>query len=405
MIEPDYSSYSLRQLEESASTLDRERFPDRARRLDEELERRRRETPLAFEPTNLYLEADWVEHPTFEGKAREYFGIWIVNLALTVVTLGFYLPWARVRSRRYLYRTTRLAGHGFDYLAEPRRLLVGYLIVGFFALLYFVAPYVNPFLAFAVAGVFFVAMPWLIHKSMRFFLANSAYRNLRFRFAGTLSGAYGRYMLLPFVTALSLGMATPWIEKVRREYFFENVRYGSLHSSARLSTSFFYGVTIFFIAIMLCIGIVAVFLFMGNAANELGDAGGTTDTWTAYFVIAPFYFLMFALGTAFNTVLVNHCWESTSFDAVEGNRRVRVNVHSQLDAMRYAWIVLTNILLAVVTLGLYTPFGIVRLHRYRVSRVWFSGTGSLDDVVATAADDPSAIGESAADAFDFEFGF
>ena len=31
--------------------------------------------------------------------------------------------------------------------------------------------------------------------------------------------------------------------------------------------------------------------------------------------------------------------------------------------------------------------------------------GSLDDVMACAADDPDAIGESAADAFDLEFGF
>ena len=37
----------------------------------------------------------------FSGSAREYFGIWIVNLILTIITLGIYSAWAKVRRQIY----------------------------------------------------------------------------------------------------------------------------------------------------------------------------------------------------------------------------------------------------------------------------------------------------------------
>jgi hypothetical protein len=48
-----------------------------------------------------------IERPfEFRGEAREYFRIWIVNLALGIVTLGVYSAWAKVRSERYFYGNT-----------------------------------------------------------------------------------------------------------------------------------------------------------------------------------------------------------------------------------------------------------------------------------------------------------
>ncbi len=38
----------------------------------------------------------------FKGNGFEYFQIWIVNIVLTIVTLGIYSAWATVRNKRYL---------------------------------------------------------------------------------------------------------------------------------------------------------------------------------------------------------------------------------------------------------------------------------------------------------------
>ncbi len=42
----------------------------------------------------------------FHGNASEYFGIWIVNILLTIITLSLYAPWAKVRRLRYFYGNT-----------------------------------------------------------------------------------------------------------------------------------------------------------------------------------------------------------------------------------------------------------------------------------------------------------
>jgi uncharacterized membrane protein YjgN (DUF898 family) len=60
------------------------------------------------------------------GTSREYFGIWIVN---TLFTLGGYSPWAKVRTLRYFYRSTRLLGSSFDYTGDPLQILRGRVIV------------------------------------------------------------------------------------------------------------------------------------------------------------------------------------------------------------------------------------------------------------------------------------
>jgi uncharacterized membrane protein YjgN (DUF898 family) len=43
---------------------------------------------------------------SFTGGASEYFGIWIVNVLLSILTLGIYSAWAKVRNKRYFYGNT-----------------------------------------------------------------------------------------------------------------------------------------------------------------------------------------------------------------------------------------------------------------------------------------------------------
>ena len=45
---------------------------------------------------------------TFTGNGREYFGIWIVDVLLSIVTLGIYSAWAKVRRMQYFARNTQI---------------------------------------------------------------------------------------------------------------------------------------------------------------------------------------------------------------------------------------------------------------------------------------------------------
>lgn len=138
----------------------------------------------------------------FTGSASEYFRIWIINVFLTVVTLGIYNAWAKVRTRRYFYAHTTLDGHAFDYLANPVAILKGNLIVAAGLILFVVSQQFVPELNGVVVLGFYAVMPYLIYKSLRFRAHNSAYRNIRMHFHGSVRESYRIYfwwsLLIPF---------------------------------------------------------------------------------------------------------------------------------------------------------------------------------------------------------------
>ena len=51
----------------------------------------------------------------FSGTGGEYFRVWIVNVLLSIFTLGLYTPWARRRTARYFYDHTLIAGSPGEY--------------------------------------------------------------------------------------------------------------------------------------------------------------------------------------------------------------------------------------------------------------------------------------------------
>ena len=66
---------------------------------------------------------------SFHGRSSTYFKIWIVNILLSIFTIGIYSAWAKVRRLRYFYENTTLDGHQFGYHAQPVKILIGRLIV------------------------------------------------------------------------------------------------------------------------------------------------------------------------------------------------------------------------------------------------------------------------------------
>src|SRR5947207_8247898 len=89
----------------------------------------------------------------FSASTSEYFRIWIVNLALTIVTLGIYSAWAKVRKRRYLYSHTLIGGEGFEYRAKPWPILKGRLIaLGFVIAVFAAGNFVPAFAAQPLLG-------------------------------------------------------------------------------------------------------------------------------------------------------------------------------------------------------------------------------------------------------------
>lgn len=127
----------------------------------------------------------------FTGSGKEYFKIWIVNLLLTILTLGIYSAWAKVRRLQYFYRNTRLNDTSFEYHGTPKAILKGRLIaVGLFAV-YSIAGKVNPFLGVAIGLLMALVMPWLIVRSLRFKLITAAIADCAFPLPATTGRPIG----------------------------------------------------------------------------------------------------------------------------------------------------------------------------------------------------------------------
>src|SRR5262245_6312583 len=101
----------------------------------------------------------------FTGAGGEYFRIWIVNLAMTLLTLGIYSAWAKVRRLQYFYRNTTLAGSSFDYHGNPLAILKGRVIAVGLLLVYNIAGSFNIAVGLAVLAVLLGMAPWLIQRS------------------------------------------------------------------------------------------------------------------------------------------------------------------------------------------------------------------------------------------------
>src|SRR4051812_18246787 len=65
----------------------------------------------------------------FTGSGGEYFRVWIVNVLLSVVTLGFYTPFARRRTAQYFYGHTLVADSPLEFTAQQRKMVIGFVLL------------------------------------------------------------------------------------------------------------------------------------------------------------------------------------------------------------------------------------------------------------------------------------
>ncbi len=95
----------------------------------------------------VFGRADALRRGEFRGSAGEYFGIWIVNILLTIITVGIYSAWAKVRRNRYFYGNSYVDGHSFDYHAKGLQIFIGRAIVFGYIIAYNVLLTVSPIAA------------------------------------------------------------------------------------------------------------------------------------------------------------------------------------------------------------------------------------------------------------------
>jgi uncharacterized membrane protein YjgN (DUF898 family) len=360
----------------------------------------------------------------FRGSGAEYFRIWIVNLLLTILTLGIFSAWAKVRRLRYFYGSTFLDGHSFAYHARPAAILKGRLLVFAGYLAFFIALQVYQPLLWGLIPLAAVGLPWVLMRSRRFQLRMTSWRNLRFGFRGRYGSAVNAFvgwhiacvavlfvfiLLNPKPTFLVVALAILailypfWVHK-RVEYSLDNADYGQESFSFLTGSERFYlicgGTAVlsvaaylgFFYALLEIPGLLQREPFQSSEPlDQLIDAG--PKGWVALLAAA---FVGFAIAGMYRAWFLN-----ASFGGV----MIRLHsLNSRVGIFGLIWIKVTNLLGILLTLGLYYPFAKVRQVRYQLEHMSIEGSGRFEQILAADQGDSNALGEEAGDFFNVDLG-
>jgi uncharacterized membrane protein YjgN (DUF898 family) len=383
-------------------------------------------------------------HPfTFTGKGGEYFGIWIVNVILSIVTLGIYSAWAKVRRLQYFHRNTQVLGSSFDFHGRPIDILKGRLIAFGAYVAYAVLAKFSPVASIILGLALFAVIPYFAYKSLRFRLHNTSWRQVRFKFLGKVPGAYSAFFGWPIAAMMSAYALLPFAHHQASTYTLGNSSLGTTLAKFKASVGDFYKVYLKTFGLFLLYIFAVIFLswliiskssfdmksiFSGMAQATLDAEANAADSeeedeeevvpgrpnkqvdqkakdigqlaMLASLIplaIVGFYLLAFLLiGPYFNARINNIIWNGTTLGPLR--------FESTLSARKLSCITITNFLGIVLSLGFFKPFAAVRVAKYRVECLKLVAAGPIAAHVQAIAGDVNARGEEVAEMFDVDIG-
>lgn len=318
--------------------------------------------------------------------------IYFRNLALTLLTLGFYRFWARTEVRRLLWGHTSFLGDPLVYLGRPGELLIGFVVV----LVIFVPPafylsiVIVPDPEGKIAGL--PAVLSFAYLLMTFYLASvGAYTARRYRLSrtswrgirGAQSGSawtYGLFVLLYGVISLvTFGWFYPWqrVKLARR-------RIGNTYLGDRRCTFDGRGIDLLpTFALMVIGGGIAGFA-LEQAFGNAGAVASPVIVWLLFLNFRSRELRYFATRTALGGTRFSYGF-------------------SYLQYLRY---VVGNLLITIATLTTGWPFLQRRQFVFWQRHLAIEGTGEFASLRRSAEDGPK-IGEGLAEMFDsgFDVGF
>ncbi len=362
----------------------------------------------------------------FTGSGSEYFRIWIVNLLLTLVTLGLYYPWAKVRRLRYFYGSTLVDGAPLAFHGDPRKMFRGWLLVGVLFALYSMAGNFSAAAGFVALLIVAAIAPAMLKSSMQFRMANTSWRGLRFSFEGSLAGAYRAVvpLFVPGVVLVgALGLAAdpeqpplwygflalavtlvtvavlPWLFWKLKQYQHNHYALASVQTTFKASLGSFYRLFFKLVGVVLLVLVLPLALV---GALFLLNQGGAKPGATGMVLLAlaplPGVLVLLVVARSYLTArLQNLVWTKT------GNRSLRFV--SALPFAALLWLTLKNWLLMVLTLGLYWPFAAVAVARLRLEAVTVKTRQDPATLVTLLrAAEGEAAGDAAGDLFGLDIG-
>ncbi len=334
---------------------------------------------------------------SWAGNPWSLAGICLLNLLLIVVTLGIYWFWARSEYRRRMWQMVRVNGEPLEYTGTGWELFIGYLKVFFFILFPAIAIVVaaqlvlgpkNPLLVvliFALYIGFIVLFFAGIYRANRYILTRTRWRGIAF---GLGEGALGYAWLSiwsSLVTGLTLGWLYPWRATALRRRLTDAMRFGSLPFRFEGSSGPLYGpfALVWFILIPALTGLSFIFATIMQVAIK---AEGGQSAELAAAKAAALQFGPALYGTVIVAVIPLLFLGLSWLEVRKLNTFARATKASGLSAGleahagSYIWLIVSNTLIILLSIGILRPVAQARRLKYLVTRFSFTGSADLNEV-------------------------
>jgi len=305
---------------------------------------------------------------SFHGSGGTLFGIYVVNILLTIATFGLYRFWGKVRIRRFVLSQTSFEGDRFAYHGTGRELLFGFmkalLFVGLPITALSAAARLSGDKSIAIATqaftslLVFIFIPIAMVGARRYRLSRTSWRGIRFSFRGK-AWAYVRiFMLASLLSTLTLTLYYPFFQTRQQAFMISNSYFGRRQFRFDGRGRDLFGAYV--VALLLLIPTLGIYLFWFHAKK------------TRYF------------------------WEHTYFETARfrstmtGGGLLKQNV--------------VNWLLLIVTLGLAYPWVLVRRTHFEFAYLAIEGVLDLTGIVQEPQL-PTATGDALSSLLGADVGF
>lgn len=386
-------------------------------------------------PAGEDIEAHTIE---FTGSGGEFFRVWIVNLLLTIVTLGFYTPFARRRTAQYFYGHTRVANSPLEFTAQQRKMVFGFLILAGFYLAFQVAAETGQDMAVSLLMLGAATLaPYLWGSAMRFRLGSTRWRGVRLQFTAQWTEIYKASW--PVFALALVWMVTVWLISlmapdapdaaglptltlalaglvgvalvlsvlciIRMEFNFKSLlvkraRIGNQAGRWKPVYGDFVRIWLATVAVLLlCVALTAAVVAV-LVGGSLALFAGLQDRGPLAVVMgfALFILLVFVLFLA--SAPARAYREARLFRLVWNNVGLSHVARCKCTLKTRAYILLRikNLLLTLLTLGFYRPFSMVSEYRMKVESVTVHIKGGVDQLAGQLVTQQGGLGDAVADA-------
>ena len=341
----------------------------------------------------------------FSGSAKEFFGIWIVNVILSIITIGIYSAWAKVRRETYFKNNTKILNTGFGYHATGMQILKGRIIVVLGLLFINLVTAFFPLISIATVIAVIFLLPWILNNSLRFSARMTSYRNVHFNWNGTYWKTFWFFVIAPIFSAVSVGLLMPLISKAYYKYFAKSYSYGTTEFSCEPKVKDYYfafglGVVLPSILLPFAVAILSIITPI-NIPNLIAE-----------YILGEFIFgatidgIILALPIA---ILIGSVFASFVYPVLCRNLMMKslmlsnvAKFDSKIWPIKYVWINFSNVVVIILSLSLMLPWAKVRLYKYLASCSEIAINGDLQGFVDEANKNKSSFGEELAEIEGFE---